>query len=72
MDKIKVIHDEVGETLTVWFDDPAKEHVCEETRDEIILMKDMSNHIIGFEMLQYKPLGDRKSLSVETIVMVAA
>ena len=71
MDKIKVIHDETGETLTVWFDDPQKEHICEETRDEIILMKDTSGRIIGFEMLHYKPLGDRKGLSVETIVVSA-
>jgi hypothetical protein len=29
VDKIKVIHDTTGHTLTVWFDDPIKEHVCE-------------------------------------------
>ena len=33
MDKIKVVHDAEGQTLTVWFDDPAKEAVCEETTD---------------------------------------
>ena len=69
MDKIKVIHDEAGETLTVWFDDPLKEHICEETRDEVVLMKDGAGRIIGFEMLHYKPLTDQKGLSVETIVV---
>ena len=69
MDKIKVIHDEAGETLTVWFDDPQKEHICEETRDEVVLMKDADGRIIGFEMLHYKPLKDQKGLTVETIVV---
>jgi hypothetical protein len=35
MDKIKVIHDAVGHTLTGSLDDPATEHVCEETADEV-------------------------------------
>ncbi len=69
MDKIKVIYDEAGGTLTVWFDDPQKEHVCEETRDEVILMKAADGRIIGFEMLHYKPLANQKGLSVETIVV---
>lgn len=71
MDKIKVIHDEAGETLTVWFDDPQQEHICEETRDEVVLMKDARGRVIGFEMLHYKPSTDRKGLSVETVVLPA-
>jgi hypothetical protein len=39
MTKIRVIHDTVGKTLTVWLDDPEKEHVAEETAEEVILMK---------------------------------
>ena len=53
MDKIKVIHDMVGHTLTVWLDDPEKEHVSDETADEMILMKDISGCVIGFELLHY-------------------
>ena len=53
----------------MWFDDPQKEHICEETRDEVVLMKDADGRIIGFEMLHYKPLKDQKGLSVETIVV---
>lgn len=71
MDKIKVIHDEAGETLTVWFDDPQQEHICEETRDEVVLMKNARGRVIGFEMLHYKPATDRKGLSVETVVLPA-
>jgi hypothetical protein len=47
MDKVKVIHDAVGHTLTVWLDDPRIEHVCEETADEVILIKDGSGRVIG-------------------------
>ena len=34
MDTIRVIHDVVGITLTLWWDDPRKEHLCAETTDE--------------------------------------
>ena len=50
MAKIKVIHDTTGHTLTVWFDDPAKEHVCEETTNEVVLMKNEAGRVIGFEL----------------------
>jgi hypothetical protein len=59
MAQVKVFYDEVGNTLTVWFGDPATEYVCEETGEEIILMKDRMGNVIGFEKLNYladKPL----------------
>lgn len=69
MDKIKVIHDAVGHTLTVWFDEPSREKVCEETLDEVILMKDAAGRVIGFELLHYQPSSKAgKGLSVETVV----
>lgn len=68
MAKIKVIQDDVGKTLTVWFDDPNKEHLCEETREEVVLMKDHNGRVIGFEMLHYEPETDHKSLTVETVL----
>lgn len=71
MDKIKVVHDAVGHTLTVWLDDPQKEHVCEETTDEVVLMKDAAGRVIGFELLHYRPVESGTGLSVETIVQTA-
>jgi uncharacterized protein YuzE len=68
MDKIKVIHDAVGHTLTVWFDDPKKEHVCEETTEEVVLMKDEAGRVIGFELLHYRPTAKPTALAVETVV----
>ena len=55
MDAIRVIHDTQGHTLTIWLDDPAKEAVCEETADEVILMKDATGRVIGVEILHYEP-----------------
>ena len=55
MEKIKVFHDEVVHTLTIWIDDPAKEDVCSETTDEVVIVKDKSNRVIGFEVLNYAP-----------------
>lgn len=39
----------------MWFGDPADEYVCEETGEEVILMKDKGGHVIGFEKLKYVP-----------------
>ncbi len=51
MEKIKVILNRESNTLDVWFDNPEKEFICEETGEEIILKKDKDNKVIGFEKL---------------------
>ncbi|MBC2698252.1 MAG: DUF2283 domain-containing protein [ANME-2 cluster archaeon] len=51
MEKIKVIINRESNTLDVWFDEPEKEFICEETGDEVILKKDKDNRVIGFEKL---------------------
>ena len=71
MDAIKVIHDAAGHTLTIWLDDPAKEAMCEETTDEVVLMKDAAGRVIGFEVLNYRPATADARLSVETVVHAA-
>jgi uncharacterized protein YuzE len=53
MAQVKVFYDETGNTLTVWFGDPQDEAVCEETGDEVILMKDQAGRVIGFEKLNF-------------------
>jgi hypothetical protein len=53
MAQVKIFHDQNGNTLTVWFDNPQHEYICEETGDEVILMKDKSGHVIGFEKLNF-------------------
>jgi hypothetical protein len=53
MADVKVLYDEIGNTLTVWFGNPADEYVCEETGEEIVLMRDKEGHVIGFEKLNY-------------------
>lgn len=51
MNKIRVCHDRTGNTLTVWFDDPRKESICEEVGDDVVLIKDRDGRVIGFERL---------------------
>ena len=53
MANVKVFYDRTGNTLTVWFGNPQDEHVCEETGDEVILMKDQTGRVIGFEKLNF-------------------
>lgn len=64
MDVLKIYHDPKGHTLTVWFDDPDKEHAPEETGDEVVLIKDREGGVIGFELLNYEP-SSPGSLQVE-------
>lgn len=54
MDKVRVYYDQTGNTLTVWFDDPTKESVCEEIDDDVVLMKDRRGRVIGFERLNFR------------------
>ncbi len=68
MDKLRVYFDRTGNSLSVWFDDPKKEHVCEETDDDVVLVKDKRGRVIGFERLNFltaKQRADRVSIPVE-------
>ena len=53
MADVKVFYDQTGNTLTVWFGNPQDEYVCEETGEEVILMKDKEGKVIGFEKLNF-------------------
>jgi len=68
MAQVKVYYDQEGNTLTVWFGNPKDEYVVEETGDEVILMKDKSGNVIGFEKLNYTlPKSSRLNVAFETI-----
>jgi hypothetical protein len=60
MEKLRVYYDRAGNTLSVWFDDPKKEHVCAESEDDVILIKDRRGRVIGFERLNYLSAKQRK------------
>ncbi|MCC6123566.1 MAG: DUF2283 domain-containing protein [Pirellulales bacterium] len=60
MDKLRVYFDRKGNTLSVWFCDPKKEHVCEEADNDVVLMKDRRGQVIGFERLNYLSPKQRK------------
>jgi len=53
MDQVKIVYDRDGQTLTVWFDDPALESVCEETGEDVVLIKNADGRVIGFEKLHF-------------------
>jgi hypothetical protein len=68
MAEVKVFYDREGKTLTVWFTDRSREHVCEETGDEVVLMKDAAGRVIGFEKLNFSiPQSDSLRVALETI-----
>jgi uncharacterized protein YuzE len=67
MAEVKVYYDPIGNTLTVWFGNPQDEYNCEETGDEVILMKDRNGQVIGFEKLNYAlPSATNLKISFET------
>ncbi|MBL7191196.1 DUF2283 domain-containing protein [bacterium] len=67
MEEVRIYYDREGNTLTVWFGDPSEEAVCEETGDEVILMKNKEGKVIGFEKLNFSSSSaDRIRLAFET------
>lgn len=70
MAQVKVFHDRVGNTLTVWFGDPESEVEAEETGDEVVLMKDKDGKVIGFEKLNFVPASSEPiRIAFETIAV---
>jgi hypothetical protein len=69
MAHIQVIHDPIGETLTVYWHDPDREEICEEVGRGIILIKDAQGEVIGFERLHFKP--DKTSQELGVVLQAA-
>jgi hypothetical protein len=68
MAHIRVIHDPVGETLTVYWREPSTEQVCEETGEGVILIKNRhTKEVIGFERLHYREPANGQAVTVETV-----
>ncbi len=53
MTKAKLIFNKEGNTLDIWFGNPKKEAINEETSDEMVLKKDKRGKIIGIEILNF-------------------
>jgi hypothetical protein len=64
MAQINIIHDPIGETLTIYWDDPEHEKICEEIGQGIILIKDAQGEIVGFERLYFRPSNPSQELEV--------
>jgi len=62
MKPIKIFFDKVGNTLNVWFDNPKKEAIAEETSEEVVIIKDKKGKVIGFEVLNYLSSSNLKNL----------
>jgi len=68
MAQVKVYYDREGNTLTVWFGNPADEYVAEETGEEIVLMKNREGKVIGFEKLNFTvQSADAMRVAFETV-----
>jgi hypothetical protein len=66
MAHIRVIHDRVGETLTVYWGEPSADQVCEEAGNGVLLIKNArTEEVVGFERLYYRPDVAGNTLMVE-------
>jgi len=70
MAQVKVYYDREGNTLTVWFGNPADEYITEETGEEIVLMKNREGKVIGFEKLNFTAQSaDAVRVAFETVAV---
>lgn len=68
MAEVKMFYDREGQTLTVWFTEGTPEYICEETGEEVVLMKDVAGRVIGFEKLNFSiPKSDSLHVALETV-----
>ena len=65
---MRIFHDREGQTLTVWFGEPTREHVCEQITDEVVLMKDRAGRVIGVEELNFLvPESDSLTVALDIV-----
>jgi len=72
MKNTRIYDDREGNSLSVWFDDPKKEHVLRAIDDDVVLVKDRRGRVIGFERLNYMTGKQREqsdTISVEVQVV---
>jgi len=70
MEKIRLYFDKEANALNVWFDDPEKEYICEETEEEVILIRDRNGRVIGFEKLNFIiPYANVNDLPLEVAII---
>lgn len=53
--QIKFFIDPIGNTFSLWLDDPEKETHAEMNEHEDVLMMDKNNQVIGFEKINFLP-----------------
>ena len=68
--QVKEYYDRAGKSLTIWFGDLKDEYVCEETGDQVILMKGKSRQVSGSQKLSF--LVSKPSHSLVAFETVAA
>ena len=68
MGRVSVFYDREGNTLTVWFGEMQEEYSCEETGEEVVLMKDKAGRVIGFEKLNFVlPAAEKLKVAFEAV-----
>jgi len=70
MEKVAIFFNTIGNTLDIWFDDPNKEFLCEQTDEEAILKKDKDGNVIAIEILNFMPKPEERMEVVKKFVPI--
>lgn len=64
MATLKVLHDKVGGTLSIFWGDPAESASCDDAAGDVVVVLDGDERPIGVELITYRP-DDEQPLAVE-------
>ncbi len=51
--QVTLIHDRIGETLTIWFQTPIPEESFAQTRGDIVYLKNTTGEVIGIKIINF-------------------
>jgi len=53
---LRIYYFKETDSMDIWLDEPAKEYMCEEVNDHILLKKDKEDNVIGIEIISLSTL----------------
>ena len=56
---LRIYYFKETDSMDIWFDEPGKEHICEEVNDSILLKRNKEGDVIGIEIISLTTLAKR-------------
>ncbi len=68
--RVKVIFDPSVNSLTVWFGNPAADYVATQIEDDLVVMKDSTGRVLGFEKHFFTAAPGEVHVQLETLSLM--